>query len=291
MNRRNHHYFFLTWLLAPALLVTACATRLPQPAPERMPAPTAARGAPAVVAPPVTALPVIIPSQPAAGGDVIATPIKPGAAAPQARALPGAVNQPANAGTGNAVLAQSELLKSAPKAIKLPYSPDALALVQNPGLEGGTAIAAAKPGAEVPVAANSPTVVAPPSAVADGVTDWAWPAQGKIKGFFSEANKGLDITGALGQPVMASAAGKVIYVGSSVPHMGKMVVISHSKNYLSLYAHNDKILVKEDQQVSKGQKIAEMGNTDSDHVKLHFEIRLMGKPVDPMKYLPGDKIS
>ena len=90
---------------------------------------------------------------------------------------------------------------------------------------------------------------------------------------------------------MASATGKVIYAGNSVPRMGKLLVIKHGNNYLSIYAHNDKILVKEGQAVNKGQKIAEMGSTDTDQVKLHFEIRVQGKPVDPMKYLPGDKLS
>ncbi|MGB8339015.1 MAG: peptidoglycan DD-metalloendopeptidase family protein [Burkholderiales bacterium] len=221
-------------------------------------------------------------------GDVIATPIVPGATAPEAKVLPGGVIA-GGAATGQSGAATqngyaSDTMKSAPKAIKLPYSADALTLVQNPGLEGGQ-LAMIKPGATVPDA------TLPPPALTDEVTEWAWPALGKIKGFFSETNKGLDISGTLGQPVMASAAGKVIYVGSSVPRMGKLLVISHSKNYLSIYAHNDKILVKEGQAVTKGQKVAEMGNTDSEQVKLHFEIRQMGKPVDPMKYLPGDKLS
>ncbi|MGB8856135.1 MAG: peptidoglycan DD-metalloendopeptidase family protein [Burkholderiales bacterium] len=216
-------------------------------------------------------------------GDMIATPIVPGAAAPEARVLPGGAI--VTAGQGGSA---SDSLKSVPKAIKLPYSAEALALVQNPALEGLPASAAAKPTQPAGDASGAPA----PSP-ADEVVDWAWPAQGKIKGFFSETNKGLDIIGTLGQPIMAGAAGKVIYAGSSVPRMGKLLVISHSKNMLSIYAHNDRILVKEGQTVSKGQKIAEMGNTDTEQgqVKLHFEIRLMGKPVDPMKYLPGDKLS
>jgi lipoprotein NlpD len=220
-------------------------------------------------------------------GDVVAMPIKPNAAAPEAKVLNGDGTKTDAAKPGTAVIAgspaQSDTLKSAPKAIKLPYSAEALALVQNPGLENGPAIAIAKPSVVTPEAA--------PVAPSDEIADWAWPAQGKIKSFYSEASKGLDITGALGQPVMASAAGKVIYVGSSVPRMGKLLVISHSKNYLSIYAHNDKIMVKEGQQVIKGQRVAEMGNSETDQVKLHFEIRHMGKPVDPMKFLPGDKLS
>jgi lipoprotein NlpD len=213
-------------------------------------------------------------------GDAIATPIMPGAVAPEARVLPGGVGTVVAQTSG-----ASDTLKSAPKAIKLPYSIDALAQVQYPGLEAGAVVAIAKPAA-TPETATTPAPTSP-----DEVTDWTWPAQGKIKGFFSETNKGLDITGTLGQPVMASAAGKVIYAGNSVPRMGKLLVIKHGNNYLSIYAHNDKILVKEGQGVSKGQRIAEMGNTDTDQVKLHFEIRVQGKPVDPMKYLPGDKLS
>ncbi len=227
-------------------------------------------------------------------GDVSNTPLAHGAAAPEARVLPGSTLPGATQSTNGPTPGGSDTLKSAPKAIKLPYSADALALVQSPALEGvtvasGAPVALAKPS----VPTDAPAPAAPTPAAPDDVADWTWPAQGKIKGFFSETNKGLDIIGALGQPVMASAAGKVIYAGNSVPRMGKLLVISHSKNILSIYAHNDKILVKEGQVVSKGQKIAEMGNTDTEQgqVKLHFEIRLMGKPVDPMKYLPSDKLS
>jgi lipoprotein NlpD len=96
----------------------------------------------------------------------------------------------------------------------------------------------------------------------------------------------VDIAGRRGQPVVASAAGKVVYSGSGLRGYGKLVIIKHNKTFLSAYAHNDQILVKEGQSVSKGQKIAEMGETDSDQVKLHFEIRKFGKPVDPGQYLP-----
>ncbi len=115
-----------------------------------------------------------------------------------------------------------------------------------------------------------------------------WPATGKlVTGFSDTANlKGIDIAGKEGQPVAASAAGKVVYAGTGLRGYGKLVIIKHNATYLSAYAHNREILVKEGQQVAKGQKIAEMGNTDSDQVKLHFEIRRQGKPVDPLKYLP-----
>ena len=114
------------------------------------------------------------------------------------------------------------------------------------------------------------------------------PTNGKVVGEFSESanRKGIDIAGKQGQPVVASAAGKVVYSGSGLRGYGKLVIIKHNNTYLSAYAHNDQVLVKEGQTVTKGQKIAEMGSTDSDQVKLHFEIRKLGKPVDPAKYLP-----
>ena len=114
------------------------------------------------------------------------------------------------------------------------------------------------------------------------------PTQGKLIAGFSEPakRKGIDISGKLGQPVVASAAGKVVYSGSGLRGYGKLIIIKHNKTYLSAYAHNDKLLVKEGQTVTRGQKIAEMGNTDADQVKLHFEVRYHGKPVDPAKYLP-----
>ena len=115
-----------------------------------------------------------------------------------------------------------------------------------------------------------------------------WPAKGKILTAFSEAAslKGIDIAGTSGQAVAASAGGKVVYAGTGLRGYGKLIIIKHNGTYLSAYAHNKEILVKEGQQVTRGQRIAEMGNTDTDQVKLHFEIRRQGKPVDPLRYLP-----
>ena len=117
---------------------------------------------------------------------------------------------------------------------------------------------------------------------------WDMPASGKIIAQFSEAanRKGIDIAGKLGQPILASAPGKVVYSGSGLRGYGKLIIIKHNKTYLSAYAHNDKVLVKEGQSVKRGEKIAEMGKTDADQVKLHFEVRRLGKPVDPAKFLP-----
>lgn len=118
---------------------------------------------------------------------------------------------------------------------------------------------------------------------------WMWPASGKRKRVFSSTEsgvKGLDILGQFGQSVVAAAGGKVVYAGDGLRGYGQLVIIKHSQDYLSAYAHNSKIRVKEGQWVKPGQRIADMGSTGTDSVKLHFEIRFQGKPVNPIKYLP-----
>jgi lipoprotein NlpD len=122
----------------------------------------------------------------------------------------------------------------------------------------------------------------------DDELDWSWPVNGKVlAGFGDNQNaKGMDIAGKIGQPVKAAAPGKVVYSGSGLRGYGKLIIIKHNKTFLSAYAHNNQIMVKEGQVVAKGYKIAEMGDSDTDQAKLHFEIRQLGKPVDPLKYLP-----
>ena len=125
--------------------------------------------------------------------------------------------------------------------------------------------------------------------VSQKVSKWRWPSEGKVITAFSssaQGKKGIDIAGRAGAPVLSAAAGKVVYAGSALRGYGNLVIIKHNDDYLSAYAHNKKILVKEKQQVEAGQKIAEMGATDAERVKLHFEIRFRGKSVNPMKYLP-----
>ena len=117
--------------------------------------------------------------------------------------------------------------------------------------------------------------------------NWEWPASGQIISRFSEKSKGVGIGGQLKQAVLASASGTVVYSGSGLRGYGNLIIIKHNDSYLSAYGHNSKILVHEGDSVSKGQKIAEMGNTDGGVVKLHFEIREKGKPVDPLGYLPA----
>ena len=108
-----------------------------------------------------------------------------------------------------------------------------------------------------------------------------------LAGFDEVKNKGLDIGGANGDPVLAAADGRVVYVGAGLRGYGNLIILKHNNTYLTAYAHNKTLLIKEDQAVRKGQKIAEMGNSDADRVKLHFEVRRQGKPVDPAKYLPA----
>ena len=122
---------------------------------------------------------------------------------------------------------------------------------------------------------------------------WIWPTSGNIITAYNESAKGVQISGTLGQPIYASADGQISYIGNSLRGYGKMVVIKHNRTYLSVYAHNSAVFVKEGQTVTRGQKIAEMGNSDSldGSVKLHFEIRRLGKPVDPVKYLPNQRSS
>ena len=217
-------------------------------------------------------------------------------------------------------LSNAGALKTEPKAFKLPYSeqaviqlkkglarpPSVLRVKADPAIEKNTGIelgnfppvpsGAVPPGAvphevvprEVVPREVVPRDVVPREAIPeDDRVDWIWPAKGKLSGLFSESTKGIDISGPPGQAVTASAAGKVVYSGAGLRGYGKLIIIKHNNTYLSAYAHNSKLFVKEGETVAKGQKIAEMGNTDSNLVKLHFEIRKNGKPVDPLKHLPG----
>ena len=148
--------------------------------------------------------------------------------------------------------------------------------------------AAAKPAAASPAPSPASQAQAPAAAGGDEEIAWLWPAQGTpIAGFDEVKNKGIDIAGNAGEPVLASADGRVVYAGAGLRGYGNLVILKHNNTYLTAYAHNQNLLVKEDQSVRKGQKIAEMGNSDADRVKLHFEIRRQGKPVDPIKYLPA----
>jgi lipoprotein NlpD len=127
----------------------------------------------------------------------------------------------------------------------------------------------------------------PEPAAAPQFTQFIWPLKGKILAEFAEPRrKGIDIDGKLGDPIVAAAAGRVTYIGTGIPGMGKLVVIKHDNGFITVYAHNRDILVKEQQSVARGQKIAELGSTDSERPKLHFQIRKGAAAVDPLLYLP-----
>ena len=178
----------------------------------------------------------------------------------------------------------SDALKREPKAGKEPYSDQALALALNQDQPAEPIVPSVKTEARPD---TKTTEAAEPVLSGDDVP-WIWPANGKIIGTFSEGgNKGVDISGRMGEPVIAAGDGKVVYSGTGLRGYGKLVIIKHNNTYLSAYAHNQNILVKEGQSVTRSQKIAEMGNSDADQVKLHFEVRSQGKPLDPMKYLPA----
>ena len=205
------------------------------------------------------------------------------------RLFPG---RPASANPSAMVEAKpiESLLKEQPKVVKYAYSEAAMAQIEKVQEE--------RPRHAMVASVESKPDTRPEAGADDGADEadetgleWGMPAQGKLIGGFSESanRKGIDIAGTLGQPVFASAPGKVVYSGSGLRGYGKLIIIKHNKTYLSAYAHNDKILVKEGQSVARGQKIAAMGNTDTDKVKLHFEVRRLGKPVDPAKYLPMGK--
>lgn len=211
-----------------------------------------------------------------------------------------------------AAVAPQNVIKTQPKALKLPYSSEAVAQIAQVEQQQDTIDKPAPKIAETPAAVppplpaenstaknlsednkpaqtgdNKPERAAEAASDDEESIDWVWPSSGKILTSFGEtSSKGIDIGGRTGQPVVAAAPGKVVYSGSNLRGYGNLVIIKHNKTYLSAYAHNSQVVVKEGQQVTRGQKIAEMGKSDADSVKLHFEIRRLGKPVDPLKYLP-----
>jgi lipoprotein NlpD len=197
----------------------------------------------------------------------------------------GVIISPIDTGTPETMSADTTPVESAaipvltaPKAIREPYSLEALNRV--PAVTQPTTVTSVPttPAVEQPTPSTS--------AVVEGLA-WTWPTQGKVIASFNEAtNKGLDIAGTKGQTITASSTGKVIYAGSDLRGYGKLVIIKHNKTFLSVYAHNSKIVIKEGQTVKAGQKIAEMGDTDTNKIKLHFEIRQKGKSVDPARFLP-----
>jgi lipoprotein NlpD len=144
--------------------------------------------------------------------------------------------------------------------------------------------------ASVPPVATPPPTSSTPKAAAKGTPNWAWPHSGALLTRFAESsgeNKGIDIAGSSGDPILAAADGEVVYAGSGLLRYGNLIIIKHNERFLSAYAHNRALLVAEKDKVKKGQRIAELGSSGVDRNMLHFEIRLDGKPVDPLQYLPA----
>lgn len=177
--------------------------------------------------------------------------------------------------------ARSVPLLAEPRAQTLPYSQPALERLSRPG-------AAATPGPQAAAAAAA-APAAGAEAVEEEALDWAWPVQGDLVYRFGDSGrlKGIGIGGKAGQPVSAAADGRVVYSGSGLRGYGRLLIVKHNEAYLSVYAHNQALLVKEGERVRRGQKIAEMGDSDASRVLLHFEMRRFGKPVDPLAKLPA----
>lgn len=166
-------------------------------------------------------------------------------------------------------------------------SPAPVAATSAPAAASGVAVSTTV-NASTPVAQPASAPAPVPARDADDNVNWMWPAQGGIvAGFEDTRNKGVAIAGKIGDPIYAAADGRVVYAGSGLRGYGNLVIIKHSETLLTAYAHNQALMVREDQIVRRGQKIAEMGSSDTDRVKLHFEVRRRGKPVDPTKVLPA----
>jgi lipoprotein NlpD len=186
------------------------------------------------------------------------------------RPLGASAPMPAAPASGGAVTAAASAPAVAPSAPSAPATPP---------------VASAPASSAAPAPAPAPMVAAPPRD--EDEPQWIWPANGPVASSFDEARtKGVGIAGKAGDPVVAAADGRVIYAGSGLRGYGNLVIVKHNASYLTAYAHNQTLLVKEDQTVRRGQKIAEMGSSDAEKVQLHFEIRRQGRPVDPVRLLP-----
>lgn len=175
--------------------------------------------------------------------------------------------------------------KITPLGTKQVYSDAALLELQKPDVFGAAPVVPEK--IAVVKAVDKLPATAGAVSADDASVAWIWPTDGKVIATFNDGKKGIDIAGKMGQQILAAGSGKVMYAGSGIRGYGNLVIVKHTNNLLSAYAHNKTVLVKEGQAVSKGEKIAEMGDSDTESVKLHFEIRQQGKPVDPSQFLPG----
>jgi murein DD-endopeptidase MepM/ murein hydrolase activator NlpD len=172
-------------------------------------------------------------------------------------------------------------------------NPDAIEVGQvlrvTPPAGTATATLPSAPGAPAPrTSNNAATYNSAPSITPTSTISLVWPANGNvIRGFDGGSSKGIDIAGQAGTPVIAAAAGSVVYAGNGLRGYGNLLIVKHNADFLTAYAHNRALLVKEGQTVSQGQQIAEMGDSDTDRVMLHFELRYKGSSIDPSRYLPS----
>jgi lipoprotein NlpD len=309
----------VVWSLLAAVMLAACSSRQSAPVIERAPVPATPASRPATPVPPPAAAGTSADFYTVKRGDTLygialdhgqdykdiaawnnlpnpnliqvgqVLRVTPPAAATTA-AESGVVVRPVvrPGGEGNTAAAPGP--KTEPSGAKKPYSDETLAQMQR----GATAAPVASPG-QKPVEAAKPAEPPKHAEVARPVESeevaWAWPAAGKVLDKFTDSgtNKGVDIAAKVGDPVLAAAPGRVVYSGQGLRGYGRLIIIKHNNTYLSAYAHNNTLLVKEGQTVTRGQKIAEAGATDSETPKLHFEIRRQGKPVDPLKFLPEQR--
>lgn len=218
------------------------------------------------------------------GQQLRVTPIDNGAVAvakPVISSGPVEIKPAAPTSTSTSTSTNTETLKREPKGGKLAWSDEALAKARQGDATPRSAETRSETRPAEPAPAEKPVV-------ASDEMDWMWPATGKLITPYAEGGgKGIDIAGKAGDPVLAAASGVVSYAGTGLRGYGNLVVLRHNATYLSVYAHNSKLLVKEKDTVAKGQKIAEMGSTDAESPRLHFEIRRQGKPADPQKFLPA----
>lgn len=297
LDSRGHGGMGVAAILVTSLLV-GCASprRTPAPVEERAPA---ARSQPAPAAAPAAAPVVVEPAKTLPGAENAGKPgyftVRPGDTLIRI-ALDAGQNWRDIARWNNIdnpnIIEVGQVLRVIPPAgsevaVARPVAPPLVA----PSSAAAPASAASAPRAapQAPVA-SLPPVSPTPAPAGDEDVSWGWPTPHTamvVAGFDEQKNKGVDIAGKPGDPVVASADGRVVYAGAGLRGYGNLIILKHNNTYLSAYAHNQTLLVKEDQTVRKGQKIAEMGSTDADRVKLHFEIRRQGRPVDPTRYLPA----
>ena len=260
--------------VAAMLLAAGCMTQRAAPVQDR-------RAAVAPPPQPVVVEPALVPGPGAPPSSTSAVQIGTARGAGPLDATP-LDSRPLGTPAAPPVRSDAAAMKTSPKALRLPYSEQNLALLA----KGEPQATIAKP-APVPVAIEPRPEPAKPAERDPDAIDFMWPAKGRVLAGFSEpTSKGVAIGGKIGDPVVAAAQGRVMYTGTGIRGYGKLIVIKHDNGFNSVYAHNREILVKEGQTVARGQKIAELGDSDADAPKLHFEIRKAGKPVDPLRYLP-----